>query len=190
MKIMNKSNLNIKKLNDGTYSIGYIYNGNFDVRGMEQVLMVNVLTKEQESFGSLILFADKDNVFLYPQRMRNTRKKEAAYELRNWLFIDDAKLKQTMDNEVASGTINTQFDIKSININGVEYVDKNAVISILNTLVSASRDLTNVNNALTGIVSAFSNDNTAPTNTSGVIYAGTNTNAEPVYGSYTYEFRN
>ena len=150
--------------------------------------MVNVLTKEQESFGSLILFADKDNVFLYPQRMRNTRKKEAAYELKNWLFIDDAKLKQVADNAIASGT-NTQFDIKSININGVEYVDKNAVISILNTLVSVSRDLTNVNNTINDIVSAFNNDNTTP-NTSGVIYAGTNVSAEPVYGSYTYEFRN
>lgn len=102
MRIMDKSKLNVVKKLDGTVEMGYNYTdnnpmtefnwGNYD--------LVNVKTREQVRFKDLVLFADKDEVFLYPPKLKSTRKKMEEYYIFNWIFLDDVRAEQILNNAI------------------------------------------------------------------------------------------
>lgn len=99
MKLVDKNQLRIERKNDGTISLEFTLNGNYQISPYEKkALVVNGITNEMEEYGSLVLFAEGNDLFLYPYKFRNSRKRENNYLLCNWVFKDDSRFDKIIKN--------------------------------------------------------------------------------------------
>ena len=99
MKIIDKNQLKIERKNDGTISLEFSLGANYQLNPYEKkALLVNGITNEMEEFGNLILFAEGNDLFLYPYKYRNSRKRENNYMISNWVFKDDSRFDKIVKN--------------------------------------------------------------------------------------------
>ena len=167
MKIVDKNQLRVERKNDGTISLEFVLGGNFRLNPYEsKALLVNGITKEMEEFGSLVLFAEGNDLFLYPYKYRNVRKRENNYSISNWVFKDDVRfdkiIKQIANNKKSkevqkAGTLwdengNQQANKNTIHLNNVtdsfgyspnknEYVSANLVSKFVDDVQKTMKEM-------------------------------------------------
>ena len=167
MKIVDKNQLRVERKNDGTISLEFVLGGNFRPNPYEnKALLVNGITKEMEEFGSLVLFAEGNDLFLYPYKFRNTRKRENNYLITNWVFKDDSRfdriIKQIANNKKSkdvqkAGSLwdengNQQANKNTIHLNNVtdsfgytpnknEYVSANLVSKFVDDVQKTMKEM-------------------------------------------------
>lgn len=99
MKMIDKNQLSIKRMNDGSIVLEFNLNSNNPISPYDKkAILVNGITNEMEEFGSLVLFAEGNDLFLYPYKYRNVKKRENNYLITNWVFRDDINFDKILKN--------------------------------------------------------------------------------------------
>lgn len=99
--------IKVKQMNDGNITLEYQYGGTNSNSSWLKKDIINAKTNEMELFENIQVYADGNDVFIFPSSFNNVRKRNDDYLLSNWVFNDDplfsAKYNTIKNTKLNSG---------------------------------------------------------------------------------------